>query len=62
MGVVVYRMAFGGKFPFYDEGRKYRSVNEYFKELKLRKLMIPKGFDRSAELIDLIERMLSKDV
>ena len=55
-------MAFGGKFPFYDEGRKYRSVNEYFKELKLRKLMIPKGFDRSAELIDLIERMLSKDV
>ena len=54
LGVVVYRLAFGGKYPFFDEGRKYRSMNDYFREMRLRKLVIPSNNGRSAELIDLI--------
>lgn len=47
LGVVVYRMAFKGEFPYFDQGRKYRSINEYFKELKVRKLTIPPNNGRS---------------
>jgi serine/threonine protein kinase len=31
LGVVLYRLAFHGEFPFFDQGRKYRSINEYFR-------------------------------
>jgi len=31
LGVVLYRMAFKGEYPFFDQGRKYRSVAEYFR-------------------------------
>jgi serine/threonine protein kinase len=36
-------MAFKGEYPFFDQGRKYRSISEYFKELKVRKLIIPQN-------------------
>jgi serine/threonine protein kinase len=61
LGVVVYRLAFRGEYPFFDQGRKYRSINEYFRELKVKKMVIPEHHDRSPELIDLIKRMLDKD-
>lgn len=60
LGVVIYKMAFNGQYPFFDQSRKYRSVNEYFKELNLRKLVIPKN-NRSETLVNLIEKMLTKD-
>lgn len=41
LGIVLYRLAFEGKYPFFDQGRRYRSVGEYFNEMKLRKLVIP---------------------
>lgn len=50
----MYRLAFGGQYPFFDQGRKYRSVNEYFRELMIRKLVIPKDQGRSEELVKLI--------
>jgi hypothetical protein len=61
LGVVLYKMAFNGQYPFFDQNRKYRSVNEYFKELLVRKLVIPLGYKRSQALINLIEKMLIKD-
>jgi serine/threonine protein kinase len=54
-------MAFKGEYPFFDQGRKYRSINEYFKELKIRKLIIPPNNGRSEDLVDLIKKMLCKD-
>jgi serine/threonine protein kinase len=36
-------MAFKGEYPFFDQGRKYRSISEYFKELRVRKLIIPQN-------------------
>ena len=61
LGVAVYRLAFRGELPFFDQGRRYRSINEYFRELKIRKLIIPEMSGRSPELIHLIKRMLDKD-
>jgi serine/threonine protein kinase len=54
-------MAFKGEYPFFDQGRKYRSVAEYFRELKIRKLIIPNNHGRSPDMIELITRMLAKD-
>lgn len=54
-------MAFNGKFPFFDQGRRYRNINEYFKELDLRKLKFPEQHNRSPELVNLITKMLEKD-
>jgi hypothetical protein len=53
-------MAFNGQYPFFDQGRKYRNVNEYFKELMIKKLTIPSN-KRSNSLVSLIEKMLIKD-
>jgi serine/threonine-protein kinase ULK/ATG1 len=61
LGVVLYKMAFNGQYPFFDQNRKYRSVNEYFKELLVRKLVIPAQHKRSPVLVSLIEKMLIKD-
>ena len=41
LGVVLYKMAFEGKYPFFDQNRKYRSINDYFKELMISKLKFP---------------------
>lgn len=54
-------MAFQGKYPFFDQNRKYRSINDYFKELMISKLKFPENHKRSATLVSLIEKMLNKD-
>lgn len=41
LGIVLYRMAYEGKYPYYDKNRQYRSVSEYFAQLKLLRLAIP---------------------
>jgi serine/threonine protein kinase len=51
LGVVIYRLAFEGKFPFFDQNRKYRSMSEYFKELIHKKLIIPENHKYSPDLI-----------
>jgi serine/threonine protein kinase len=27
LGIIAYRMAFKGEYPFFDQGRKYRHIN-----------------------------------
>ena len=54
-------MAFRGKFPFFEQGRTYHSIADYFKELMIKKLIFPTKHHRSKELVDLISRMLQKD-
>lgn len=54
-------MAFRGRFPFFEQGRTYHSVHDYFKELMIKKLVFPQKHTRSEELIRLIQKMLLKD-
>lgn len=61
LGIILYRLAFKGKFPFFENGRTYHSVSEYFKELMLKKLSFPTHHNRSADLVHLIEKMLTKN-
>lgn len=61
LGIILYRMAFRGRFPFFEHGRTYHSVSDYFHELMIKKLVIPKNNNRSGELLNLIVKMLEKD-
>jgi serine/threonine protein kinase len=58
LGIILYRLAFNGKSPFFESERKYNSINQYFKEMKYKKLVFPLNSSRSQELLDLIEKML----
>lgn len=47
LGIILYRMAFRGRFPFFEQGRTYHSINDYFKELMIKKLIFPQKHHRS---------------
>lgn len=61
LGIILYRLAFKGKFPFFESGRTYHSVSEYFGELMIKKLTFPPNHNHSPELVHLIEKMLIKN-
>jgi serine/threonine protein kinase len=61
LGIVLYRLAFKGSHPFYDETKRFKSIREYGYYMESCPLRFPSKHDRSKELIDLIKRMLEKD-
>ncbi|KAL4478675.1 hypothetical protein ABPG74_006910 [Tetrahymena malaccensis] len=60
LGVILFRMLFKGQYPFLDPLIKY-DVPTALKHIQQKKLVIPSSPQRSAEIIDLVKRMLEKD-
>jgi serine/threonine-protein kinase ULK/ATG1 len=61
LGIVLYRMLFGGQFPFLNPNKKYGNREQAFNDILQSPLNIPKHPRRSHDLVELVSRMLEKD-
>lgn len=60
LGVILFRMMYGGVYPFLVGNKKY-TRDTAFQDILLNPLVFPKSPQRSQKLIDLVSRMLEKD-
>ena len=61
LGSVLYRLAYNGTYPYYDQKMNFNTISDYFTHLETAELKFPRYPKRSKEFEHMIQKMLRKD-